>query len=185
LKPEDPIAKTPRRQPNLAEILSNPWRLGVLAIKTSPLSTLVTTANVFPEPESTVVHRSTIRKSHRESVELMAGANVLEINDLNFEAEVLKSTVPFLLDFSAVWCGPCKVLAPIVERLADEYKGKVRVGKLDIDDSPGVASKFGIRGVPTVLVFKNGEESGRHVGVTNKETLLKLVGLSSAVLPRV
>jgi thioredoxin 1 len=68
-------------------------------------------------------------------------------------------------------------LTPIVERLADEYRGKVRVGKLDIDDSPGVASKFGIRGVPTVLVFKEGKESGRHVGVTNKETLLKLVGV--------
>lgn len=107
----------------------------------------------------------------------MAGANVLEINDLNFEAEVLKSPVPFLLDFSAVWCGPCKVLAPIVEKVADEYQGKVRVGKLDIDDSPGVATKFGIRGVPTVLVFKAGKESGRHVGVTNKETLLKLVGV--------
>ena len=107
----------------------------------------------------------------------MAGANVLEINDLNFESEVLKSPVPFLLDFSAVWCGPCKVLAPIVEKLADEYQGKVKVGKLDIDDSPAVASKFGIRGVPTVLVFKAGKESGRHVGVTNKETLLKLVGV--------
>ena len=107
----------------------------------------------------------------------MAGLNVLEINDLNFESEVVKSSLPFLLDFSAVWCGPCKVLTPIVERLADEYKGKVRVGKLDIDDSPGVASKFGIRGVPTVLVFKEGKESGRHVGVTNKETLLKLVGV--------
>ncbi len=107
----------------------------------------------------------------------MAGANVLEINDLNFESEVLKSSVPFLLDFSAVWCGPCKVLAPIVEKLADEYQGKVKVGKLDIDDSPSVASKFGIRGVPTVLVFKAGKESGRHVGVTNKETLLKLVGV--------
>jgi thioredoxin 1 len=107
----------------------------------------------------------------------MAGANVLEINDLNFESEVLKSTTPFLLDFSAVWCGPCKVLSPIVEKLADEYRGKFRVGKLDIDDSPGVASKFGIRGVPTVLVFKEGKESGRHVGVTNKETLLKLVGV--------
>jgi thioredoxin 1 len=107
----------------------------------------------------------------------MAGPNVLEINDLNFESEVVKSPLPFLLDFSAVWCGPCKVLTPIVERLADEYKGKVRVGKLDIDDSPGVASKFGIRGVPTVLVFKEGKESGRHVGVTNKETLLKLVGV--------
>jgi len=107
----------------------------------------------------------------------MAGANVLEITDENFESQVLGSTVPFLLDFSAVWCGPCKVLAPIVEKLADEYKGKIMVGKLDIDDSPNVASKFGIRGVPTVLVFKGGKESGRHVGVTNKETLLKLLGV--------
>ena len=107
----------------------------------------------------------------------MAGANVLEINDGNFETEVLKSGVPFLLDFSAVWCGPCKVLAPIVEKLAAEFEGKVKVGKLDIDDSPGVASKFGIRGVPTVLIFKDGKESGRHVGVTNKETLIKLLGV--------
>jgi thioredoxin 1 len=111
----------------------------------------------------------------------MAGANVLEINDLNFDTEVLKSPVPFLLDFSAVWCGPCKALAPIVEKLADEYKGKVRVGKLDIDDSPGVPSKFGIRGVPTVVVFKDGKESGRHVGVTSnvKESLLKLLGVAA------
>ena len=107
----------------------------------------------------------------------MAGANVLEINDGNFDTEVLKADVPVLLDFSAVWCGPCKVLEPIVTKLADEYKGKVKVGKLDIDDSPGVASKFGIRGVPTVLIFKGGKESGRHVGVTNKETLLKLLGV--------
>jgi thioredoxin 1 len=107
----------------------------------------------------------------------MAGANVLDINDQNFETQVLQSAEPFLLDFSAVWCGPCKVLAPIVEKLADEYKGKIKVGKLDIDDSPSVASKFGIRGVPTVLVFKGGKESGRHVGVTNKETLLKLLGV--------
>jgi thioredoxin 1 len=107
----------------------------------------------------------------------MAGANVLEINDLNFDAEVLKSSLPFLLDFSAVWCGPCKALAPVVEKLADELKGKARVGKLDIDDSPVVASKFGIRGVPTVLVFKEGKVSGTHVGVTNKETLVKLLGV--------
>ncbi|MBV9946332.1 MAG: thioredoxin [Myxococcales bacterium] len=107
----------------------------------------------------------------------MAGANVLEINDGNFEGEVLKSSVPFLLDFGAVWCAPCKQLAPIVDKLADEFKGKVKVGKLDIDDSPGVASKFGIRGVPTVLVFKDGKEAGRHVGMTNKETLVKLLGV--------
>jgi thioredoxin 1 len=107
----------------------------------------------------------------------MAAANVLEINDLNFDAEVLKSSVPFLLDFGAAWCGPCKVLSPIVDKLADEFQGKVRVGKLDIDDSPGVATKFGIRGVPTVLVFREGQEAGRHVGVTNKETLIKLLGV--------
>jgi thioredoxin 1 len=107
----------------------------------------------------------------------MAGANVLEINDGNFETEVLGSKEPFLLDFSAVWCGPCKALAPIVDKVADEFKGKVRVGKLDIDDSPGVATKFAIKSVPTILVFKNGKESGRHVGVTNKETLVKLLGV--------
>jgi thioredoxin 1 len=109
----------------------------------------------------------------------MAGVNVLEINDLNFDGEVLKSPVPFLLDFGAVWCGPCKALEPIVEKLADEYQGKVRVGKLDIDDSPGVTIKFGVRGVPTVVVFKEGKESGRHVGVTTnvKEALVKLLGV--------
>jgi thioredoxin 1 len=107
----------------------------------------------------------------------MGGANVLEINDLNFETEVLKSTVPFLLDFGAAWCGPCKVLSPIVDKLADEYTGKVRVGKLDIDEAPGIATKFGIRGVPTVVVFKGGAEAARHVGVTNKETLVKLLGV--------
>jgi thioredoxin 1 len=107
----------------------------------------------------------------------MAGANVLEINDLNFDTEVIASKLPFLLDFSAVWCGPCKALTPVVEKLADEFVGKVRVGKLDIDDSPAVATKFGIRGVPTLLVFKEGKVSGSHVGVTNKETLVKLLGV--------
>src|SRR5580704_5647022 len=130
-----------------------------------------------PRRRSTPGHRSTKTVGPNGERNAMAGANVLEINDGNFEAQVLKAEEPFLLDFSAVWCGPCKVLAPIVEKLADEYKGKVKVGKLDIDDSPSVASKFGIRGVPTVLVFKGGQESARHVGVTNKETLLKLVGV--------
>src|SRR5579863_10267915 len=107
----------------------------------------------------------------------MAGANVLEINDGNFESDVLGSAEPFLLDFSAVWCGPCKALAPIVDKLADELKGKVKVGKLDIDDSPGVATKLAIKSVPTIVVFKGGKESGRHVGVTNKDTLVKLLAL--------
>jgi thioredoxin 1 len=107
----------------------------------------------------------------------MAHVNVLEINDLNFETEVLKSSLPFLLDFGAVWCGPCKVLAPVVDKLADEVAGKARVGVLDIDDSPATATKFGIRSVPTVLVFKDGKVAGRHVGATNKETLASLLGV--------
>ena len=90
----------------------------------------------------------------------MAGKNVIELTDANFDAEVLKSDVPVLVDFTATWCGPCKVLAPIVEGLADEFAGKYKVGKLDIDDAPGVTQRYGVRGVPTVMVFKAGEKNG-------------------------
>jgi len=106
----------------------------------------------------------------------MAGKNIIELTDTNFDQEVLKSSEPVLVDFTATWCGPCKMLAPIVEKLADESVGKYKVGKLDIDDAPSITQRYGIRGVPTVLVFKNGEKVGQHVGVTNKETLLKLLG---------
>ena len=81
-----------------------------------------------------------------------------------------------LVDFTATWCGPCKMLAPIVEKLADESGGTFKVGKLDVDDAPQVTQRYGVRGVPTVMVFKGGEKTGQHVGVTNKETLLKLIG---------
>ncbi len=107
----------------------------------------------------------------------MAGANVLNITDENFETQVLGSPEPFLLDFSAVWCGPCKALTPIVEKLADEYKGKVKVGKLDIDDSPDITAKYGVRSVPTVIVFKGGQKTGQHVGLTNRDKLVALLGV--------
>jgi thioredoxin 1 len=106
----------------------------------------------------------------------MAGSNVIELNDTNFDNEVTTSDKPVLVDFGATWCGPCKALAPIVEKLADEYAGKYKVCKVDIDEAPTVTAKFGVRGVPTVLVFKNGEKTGQHVGLTNKETLLKMLG---------
>lgn len=105
----------------------------------------------------------------------MAGKNIIELTDENFDAEVMQSSVPVLVDFTATWCGPCKVLAPVVESLADEFAGTYKIGKLDIDDAPEVTKKFGVRGVPTVMVFKGGERKGQHVGVTNKETLLKLL----------
>jgi thioredoxin 1 len=106
---------------------------------------------------------------------MAASNNVIELTDANFENEVTTSDKPVLVDFGATWCGPCKQLAPIVEKLADEYVGKYKICKVDIDDAPGVAQKFGIKGVPTILVFKNGQKTGQHVGVTNKETLLKML----------
>jgi len=106
----------------------------------------------------------------------MASANVRVFNDDNFEQEVLKSDLPVIVDFTATWCGPCKALAPIIEQLATELEGKARVGKLDIDDAPGIAGKYGIRGVPTVMVFKQGQRSAQHVGLTTKQKLVELIG---------
>jgi thioredoxin 1 len=103
--------------------------------------------------------------------------NVHTFNDGNFDAEVLKSSVPVLVDFTATWCGPCKMLAPIVEKLADELGGKIKVGKLDIDDSPQISAKYAVRAVPTVMVFLNGEKTAQHVGLANREKLIKLLGL--------
>ncbi len=105
----------------------------------------------------------------------MAGKNVIEITDANFESEVGSSAVPVLVDFGATWCGPCKALSPIVDKLADEFAGTYKVGKVDIDDSPGITSKFGVRGVPTVLIFKAGKVVGQHVGLTSRDNLVKLL----------
>ena len=105
----------------------------------------------------------------------MAGKNVIELSDTNFEQEVLKADVPVLVDFTATWCGPCKMVAPIVDKIAEEFAGKYKVAKLDIDDAPKVTQRFGVRSVPTVLVFKGGSKAGQHVGVTNKETLIKML----------
>ncbi len=103
------------------------------------------------------------------------GENMVHLNDLNWNDEVLKSEVPVLVDFSAVWCGPCKHLSPIIEKLSDELAGKIKVGKLDVDESPETSKKYGIRGVPTVMVFVGGERKAQHVGLTNRENLLKLL----------
>ena len=105
----------------------------------------------------------------------MAGKNILEITDANFESEVLKSQVPVLVDFTATWCGPCKVLAPVVEKLADEFPGKYKICKVDVDDAQGVANKYGVRSVPTVMVFKAGEKTAQHLGVTTRDKLVAML----------
>jgi thioredoxin 1 len=97
--------------------------------------------------------------------------------DAEFEGEVLKSDRTVLVDFGATWCGPCKALAPIVDKIADENQGTLKVVTIDIDDCPEVTKKYGVKSVPTVLVFKNGEKIGQSVGLTSRDNLLKLVGL--------
>ena len=94
--------------------------------------------------------------------------NSLEFDDGNFDAEVIQAEEPVLVDFSATWCGPCQQLSPIIDELAEEYSGKVKVGKVDIDKSQDVAGKFGIMSVPTVLFFKGGEKVDQVVGLLNK-----------------
>lgn len=111
----------------------------------------------------------------------MAGKNVSSVNDLNFEAEVLKSETPVLVDFTATWCGPCKQIAPLIDQLADEYVGKVKVVKLDIDEAPNTAVKFGVRGVPTIIMFKGGEAVARQMGAAPKTVIAQVLqrGLSA------
>ncbi len=96
----------------------------------------------------------------------------IEITDANFE-EVINSDKPVLVDFWAEWCGPCKMIGPIVEEMAGEYDGKAVIGKVDVDSNPGVSAKFGIRSIPTLLVFKNGEVVDKQVGAVPKNILSK------------
>lgn len=94
----------------------------------------------------------------------------LEITDANFD-EIVKGDKPVVIDFWAEWCGPCRMVGPVIEELATEYEGKVAIGKVDIDNNDGVVSQFGIRNIPTILFFKGGEVVDKHVGAANKSVL--------------
>ncbi|MGH8056400.1 MAG: thioredoxin [Candidatus Entotheonellia bacterium] len=99
-------------------------------------------------------------------------AKALEVSDGTFEQEVLQSPVPVLVDFWAVWCGPCKAIAPVVEQLAGEYEGRMKVMKLDVDDNPQTATTYGVQSIPTLLLFKDGRPAERIVGAVPKALLV-------------
>jgi thioredoxin 1 len=105
----------------------------------------------------------------------MTKKHVVEVNDLNFSSEVLSNEGTVLIDFSAQWCAPCKVVAPLVEKIARERAGTVKVAKIDIEDSPGAATQLAIRGAPTFVVFRNGKEVRRHTGVLAERGLVALL----------
>ncbi|HWB57888.1 MAG TPA: thioredoxin [Chthoniobacteraceae bacterium] len=105
-------------------------------------------------------------------------ANVITVTESNFDQEVLKSNLPVVVDFWATWCVPCKMIAPILDEVANEKVGSVKIGKVDVEDNPQLAARFGIRGVPTLLFFKNGEVRDQANRLTKTELVSRIEGLA-------
>ncbi|QGP90757.1 Thioredoxin 1 [Neomoorella glycerini] len=105
----------------------------------------------------------------------MAAHNIVTLTDANFKEEVLSAKLPVLVDFWAAWCGPCRMIAPLVEQLAGEYEGKIKVAKLNVDEYPSIASDYGIMSIPTLLLFKNGAVVSRLVGYQTKDKLVQVL----------
>ena len=101
--------------------------------------------------------------------------NVREVSDSSFEADVLNHGQPVLVDFWAAWCAPCRMLAPTVEAVAEKYASNARVVKLNVDDNPGISQRYGIKGIPTLILFKGGKEEERVVGATSKEAISRMI----------
>jgi thioredoxin 1 len=101
----------------------------------------------------------------------MAAANIVHLTEANFGTEVTSATTPVLVDFWAEWCGPCKMISPVLDELASEYDGRLKIGKVNIDDQPALATQHGIRAIPTLLLFKNGQVNEQIVGLRSKKDL--------------
>ncbi len=100
---------------------------------------------------------------------------IVHVSDDDFENEVLQSSAPVLVDYWAEWCGPCKMIAPVLDEIADEYEGRVKVAKLNIDDNPNTPPRYGIRGIPTLMLFKDGEVEATKVGAVSKSQLTAFI----------
>lgn len=100
---------------------------------------------------------------------------IVHLTDDSFEEEVLKSAEPVLVDYWAEWCGPCKMIAPVLDEIADEFAGKIKVAKLNIDDNPGTPPRYGVRGIPTLMLFKDGEVEATKVGAVSKSQLTAFI----------
>ena len=107
--------------------------------------------------------------------------HVTEVSDNNFEQDVLKSDQPVLVDFWAAWCAPCRMLAPTVEAVAEKYAGNARVVKLNVDENPAVSQRYGIKGIPTLILFKGGKEEERVVGATSKDAISRMIDKHTSV----
>lgn len=105
----------------------------------------------------------------------MATATILEVTDSSFDEEILKSSVPVMVDFWATWCGPCRALAPVVDELATAYSGKLKVAKMDVDKNAATPNRYNVRGIPTLLIFKDGKLQEQIVGYVPKDTIEKAI----------
>jgi thioredoxin 1 len=105
----------------------------------------------------------------------MANQKILQLSEDSFDADVTRSDLPVLVDFWAEWCGPCKMIAPLLDELADEFDGKLKIGKVNVDDNQSLAGKFGIRAIPTLLIFKGGQVKEQIVGLSSKKELQKKI----------
>jgi thioredoxin 1 len=105
----------------------------------------------------------------------MAGLNTLTLSDASFDKDVVNSDVPVLVDFWAEWCGPCRMMEPTIDAIATDYNGRVRVGKLNVDDNGNIATRYGIRGIPTLLLFKGGKVVEQRVGAVGKTDVQKML----------
>lgn len=119
--------------------------------------------------------RTSRRSSQKASGESQVSEQIVHLSDDSFETEVMQSSVPVLVDYWAEWCGPCKMIAPVLEEIAGEYAGRVKVAKLNIDENPNIPPRYGIRGIPTLMLFKDGEVEATKVGAVSKSQLTAFI----------